>query len=255
MTSAPAGQANDRKVAADGCCLQEPAPIITLERIKGNSLSHKDHTMLRTLLLSVALGLTICLTALADDPVKPDAKSEKPPTIEVYKVKHAELGDAQQAFTMLAGKTRAPLRRGTGPGVTGKGGPATRPVPDDAGSDPETAVVPAAATVARALGDPRTRSLIVRGTEKDQQLAADLVAVLDTPEGKALPEVKALKAFRLQHLDPNDLTNILLQLDPRMTYRLAPIGRMKLLLATGTEEQMKELADAVKKLDVPGESK
>ena len=218
--------------------------------------------MLRTL-LSAALGLTICLTALADEPVKPEIKTEKPATIEVYKVKHADLSDAQQAFTMLVSKTRTPIRRGTsGPGGT-KGGPGgkaggtgTRPLPDDVTPfDPDGTVMPAPATVARALGDPRTRSLIVRGTEKDQQLAADLIAVLDTPEGKPLPEVKALKAFRLQHLDPDDLTSMLQTLDPRMTYRLAPIGRLKLLLATGTEEQMKELTDAVKKLDIPAESK
>jgi type II secretory pathway component GspD/PulD (secretin) len=218
--------------------------------------------MLRTPLLSGALGLTICLSALsADEPAKPDTKPETKTdpsaSIEVYRLKNADLNDAQQAFTALTGRTR---RTGTPTGKGGLGGPKggggfTRPTPDDPFTPDVAPVNPAPGVVARALADPRTRSLIVRGTEKDQQLAADLVAVLDAPEGKPLPAVKALKAFRLQHIDANDLASMLQQLDPRMGYRLAPVGSMKLLLATGTDEQMKELTDAVKKLDIPAETK
>jgi hypothetical protein len=125
-------------------------------------------------------------------------------------------------------------------------------------TDPfDTAPAPAAPkpVVARALVDARTRSLVVRGVAQDLQLAADLVAVLDTPEGKPLPAVKTVKAFRLEHIDATDLAAMLQALDPQMSYRMALVGRMKLLLATGTDEQMKELADAVKKLDIPTETK
>ncbi len=105
------------------------------------------------------------------------------------------------------------------------------------------------------MADLRTRSLIVRGTAKDQQLAADLVAILDTPEGKPLPKVKVIHAFRLENIDGTDLVAMLQMLDPNMSYRLIPVPKMKLLLATGTDEQMKELADAVKKLDVAADIK
>ncbi len=112
-----------------------------------------------------------------------------------------------------------------------------------------------AGIVCRGLADLRTRSLIVRGTAKDQQIAADLVAILDTPEGKPLPKVKVVHAFRLENLDATDLVAILQTLDPNMGYRLTPIPRMKLLLAAGTDDQMKELADSIKKLDVPADGK
>ena len=220
--------------------------------------------MLRKLLLSIALGMTMSLFALAaDDTPKPEVKTEKPPTIEVYRLKNADLNDAQQAFAALVARTRRlPVSSGTrgGPGGAAKGGGKggggfTRPGLDDPLPPDLTSGSSTPPVIARALADPRTRSIIVRGTEKDQQLAADLVAILDTPEGKPLPAAKALKAFRLQHLDANDLVNMLQLLDPRMEYRLAPVGSQKLLLATGTEEQMKELADAVKKLDIPAETK
>ena len=113
----------------------------------------------------------------------------------------------------------------------------------------------AAGVVCRGVADLRTHSLIVRGTAKDQQLAADLVAILDTPDGKSLPAVKVLHAFRLENIDATDLVAMLQMLDPSMTYRLTPVPRMKLLLATGTDDQMKELADSVKKLDVAAEIK
>jgi type II secretory pathway component GspD/PulD (secretin) len=209
--------------------------------------------MLRTLLLSAALGLLSLNAFAADEPPKTDAKPPEQASYEVYRLKNADLNDTVQAFNALTGQastvvtdprgpgprttTRPP--RGNGPGSSGFG-PASFP------STPPTGIV------CRALADPRTRSVIVRGTEKDQQLAADLVAILDTPEGKPLPALKTVKAFRLQHLDAGDLVSMLQLLDPNMSYRVAPVGAMKLLLATGTDEQMKELADAVKKLDIPG---
>jgi type II secretory pathway component GspD/PulD (secretin) len=233
-------------------------------------LSHKDHTMLRTLLLLAALGM-MSLYAFADEP-KPDTKAEESAIIEVYRLKNADLNDAQQAFAALTGRSRrgaalgggragggvAKAARGGagGPGGGAPGGPGRGGFGGNA-FDPadEVPIMNSTGIVARGLADPRTRSLIVRGTQKDQQLAADLVAVLDTPEDKTLPAVKAIRAFRLQHLDADDLVAMLHQLDPNMGYRLAPIARMKLLLATGSDAQMKELTDAVKKLDIPSDMK
>jgi hypothetical protein len=83
------------------------------------------------------------------------------------------------------------------------------------------------------------------------QLAADVVAILDTPEDKPLPGTTALKAFRLKHVDAADFVGTLQALDPNPAYRIVPVGRMKLLLATGNDDQMKELAEAVKELDIP----
>jgi len=97
--------------------------------------------------------------------------------------------------------------------------------------------------------DNRTRSLIVRATEKNLQLATDLVAVLDLPKDKPLPQVKSLKAFQLKHADAEELLGVLqnLETDARMT----ALGEAKMLIVAGPDASMMEIADLVKELDVP----
>ncbi len=70
-----------------------------------------------------------------------------------------------------------------------------------------------------------------------------------------MPKLKVVHAFRLENIDGTDLVAMLQMLDPNMTYRLTPVPKTKMLLATGTDDQMKELADSVKKLDVPADIK
>jgi hypothetical protein len=212
------------------------------------------------MLLSAALVTLTLFARAADDPSKPDLPPEEKASIEVYRLKNVDPADALQAFTALTGQPRRFSTTGPGRGTTtgpgGKRGTGTGFPADPFGpSDPLPTTTIQRGTVAHALADPRTRSLVVRGTDKDLLLAADVVAILDTPEGKELPAVKHVKAFRLQHIDAIDLAAMLQALDPQMTYRLSPVGRMKILLASGTDDQMKELADAVKKLDIPTESK
>jgi hypothetical protein len=108
-----------------------------------------------------------------------------------------------------------------------------------------------AAVECRIIADMRTRSLIVRGTAKDLQFMAEFVAIIDTAADKPLPGSQALKAFRLKHIEAEEFVGTLRALDPNLNYRLVPVGRMKLLLAVGSDEQMKDLADAVRELDIP----
>jgi hypothetical protein len=238
--------------------------------------------MLRTLSLFAICTLLGLPAVAAEEKAKPDAKDNQP-RIKVFRLQVAEPNDVLQAFNALAENTphsNPPRQRFTPEPV-----PVPRPLPElppiggprfesseepVTFQDPQIPPPPTPATgavigqatgattgsasgpvICRAVADQRTRSLIVRGTAKDLQLAADVVAVLDTAEDKPLPGVTSLKAFRLKHVDAVDLVGILQALDDSITYRLAPVGRMKLLLATGTDEQMKELADAVKELDIP----
>lgn len=97
--------------------------------------------------------------------------------------------------------------------------------------------------------DARTRSLVVRGTEKELQIAADLVAVLEMPDDKPLPQFKSLRAFSLKHADADELADVLYQLEPEV--QIAALPEAKLLIVVGSEEAMKDLGDAIKELDVP----
>ena len=232
--------------------------------------------MLRTLSLFAVCRL-LSLPAAAEEKAKPDAKDNQP-RIKVFRLQVAEPNDVLQAFNALNENT--PQANPHTPRYIPQPPPAVPPPPLGNPSfesseepvayyDPQlpppapatgaaigqaTGATSGSATgpvICRAVADVRTRSLIVRGTAKDLQLAADVVAVLDTPDDKPLPGTTALKAFRLKHVDAVDLVGILQALDDNIKCRLAPVGRMKLLLATGTDEQVKELADAVKELDIP----
>ena len=212
--------------------------------------------MFRSLSLVVAALGMVSLSALAAEPEpKQDAKKMERAHIRTFSLKKVEVSDALEAFNALMGPAGAMQLR-----PLGAPPPAENPFRNLAsGRMTEWSITypvpssprPPATIVCRALGDLRTRSLIVRGTEKDLQLAADLSAILDTPDNKPLPEVKALKAFRLQHLDANDFVGMMEKLNPHLDYHLVSIGRLKLVLARGSDEQMNEVAEAVKELDIP----
>ncbi|HEV3146939.1 MAG TPA: secretin N-terminal domain-containing protein [Gemmataceae bacterium] len=97
--------------------------------------------------------------------------------------------------------------------------------------------------------DSRTRSLVVRASEKNLQLTADLISVLDLPKGKPMPEVRTLKALPLKHADAGELQNTLQATG--IEARMVGLPEAKLLVVAGTEEAMKEVADLVKDLDAP----
>jgi hypothetical protein len=96
--------------------------------------------------------------------------------------------------------------------------------------------------------DARTHALVVRGTERDLQIANDLVAIVEAPADKPLPAVKSLRAFRLQHAKADELQTVLEELELETRVVSAPAAR--LLIASGSEEILRELADIVKELDV-----
>ena len=216
--------------------------------------------MFRILSLFVVLGMFGLPVFAADPEPKPDVKDERA-RIRTFPLKKIEVGDALEAFNALTGSAQAVQIRPTPPApVQDPNQPATPSPLSGTSSSGVWTSMPSAkldrpVIVCRAVGDPRTRSLIVRGAEKDLQLAADLITILDTPDNKPLPEVKALKAFRLQHLDANDFVGMMEKLNSNLNYHLVSIGRLKLVLARGSDEQMNEVAEAVKELDIPTTTK
>lgn len=100
----------------------------------------------------------------------------------------------------------------------------------------------------RLASDPRTRSLIVRGTEADLQMATALVSLLDAGPGKVLPKVKGLSAFRLKHAAPEEIVQVLQQLD--LGGRVVPLPSAMLIIAAGPEATLREVGEVIEALDV-----
>jgi type II secretory pathway component GspD/PulD (secretin) len=65
------------------------------------------------------------------------------------------------------------------------------------------------ASTPRLAANTRTRTLFVRGTEKELAAVADLISILDTPAGKALPDGKGLRAVRLQYAKVHEVMQVL----------------------------------------------
>jgi hypothetical protein len=99
----------------------------------------------------------------------------------------------------------------------------------------------------RLAADPRTKSLIIRGSEKEVDIAADLVAVLDLPADKPIPKVKNLRAYKLKHASAQDLNTLLSSL---MDARMVPVEKGNILIVAGTEDVMKDMDSVVEALDI-----
>jgi hypothetical protein len=98
--------------------------------------------------------------------------------------------------------------------------------------------------------DNRTNCLIVRGSEQDLQMASDLVAMLDRPEGKPMPRLKNIRAFKLKFADPEQVAMMLHALEINAT--IAPAPKATLLIVSGPEAAIKEVTEVIEAVDVEG---
>jgi hypothetical protein len=223
------------------------------------------------------LSQTLLLAALSAAPVaqaneatpKPEPAKVERARIQVFQLKQTDPEAAEQLLQKLLGLPskqapvpvlvpRAALPPAALPPLPLPNNPAVTPamvgfvgLGELQAPSPAAPSAPVQAPICRVTTDPRSQSLVVRGTAKDLELAAELVAVLETPAKEALPETKRLRAFRLRHADPEDFVRILGDVGLDSPCRLAHYGRGKLLLAVGEKEDLAELADAVRDLDVP----
>jgi hypothetical protein len=107
----------------------------------------------------------------------------------------------------------------------------------------------------RWVTDKRARAFIVRGPERDVRLLTDLVAVMDKAPGKPLPKVKNLHVFKLKYADPETVVGAVTQL--AIKAKVAPVRGSDdvhqdelFVVATGTDEQIREVRAVVEALDV-----
>lgn len=94
--------------------------------------------------------------------------------------------------------------------------------------------------------DMRTQSILVRAVEKELNVAADVVKVLDTPAGAPWPKVKSIGIFSLKHADPSDTSELLQQLGFNVVALVPP----RIIISTDLES-LPDLESAIRELDVP----
>jgi hypothetical protein len=102
----------------------------------------------------------------------------------------------------------------------------------------------------RATAQARTRSVIVRGSDRHISVAADLVAILDRPATAPLPKLQVIKAFALKHATADELADVINALSFDDVKLATPDEHLLALIAP--DEVVKSVAELVKELDVPG---
>jgi hypothetical protein len=108
----------------------------------------------------------------------------------------------------------------------------------------------------KVVADPRSKTLLARGPERDLQVIADLVTVLNGNSRKPLPKVKNLHVFKLKYADPEEVATAVLQLGIEARATAFPPtpesdeDQPRLLIARGTDEQIREIRQVVEAMDV-----
>lgn len=101
----------------------------------------------------------------------------------------------------------------------------------------------------RATAQARTRSVIVRGSDRHLNVAADLVALLDRPANAPLPKLQVVKAFALKHATAEELAEVINALSFDDVKLATPDEHLLALVAP--DDVVKSVAELVKELDVP----
>jgi type II secretory pathway component GspD/PulD (secretin) len=115
------------------------------------------------------------------------------------------------------------------------------------GSKPPTPPFPPVSPTLRLAVDQRTRTLFVRGTEKELDAVADLVGILDSDPAKPAPEGRNARVIRLRYAKVPEVTQVLTGLN--LQGQVIALPRTNALLLIGTDSE-KEVRTVIEKLDV-----
>ena len=210
--------------------LSSPEMIVLHSEVRFTSLPSAQ--------LLVAAGPEASLKQLHDVVQKLDAPGvagkDKKSETAIFRFKLCDPEEVKEALARLLQRDDAD---GAAPPVFGALGP-VMPGPVEAGDEPQLHLVV----------DPRTRSLLIRGTAIEVQVAKDLVAVLETPANKPVPKVKSLEAFQLKHADADELANVIQELGVKVQMVAMPMA--KLLVVAGRPEELRSIRQVVEQLDV-----
>jgi hypothetical protein len=156
-----------------------------------------------------------------------------------------------------------PGQLGGGFGALGFGGGGAMLGSGFAGGMAREAVTSLTSGQTRLVADLRAHKLLARGPERDLEIIADLVTVLNASPKKPLPKLKNLHVFPLKYADPHRVAAAvtLLGIGARITpLAFDPAGgpapdseegaAPRLLFVRGTEEQLREIRQVIEAMDV-----
>jgi type II secretory pathway component GspD/PulD (secretin) len=180
------------------------------------------------------------------------------PRIKIFRLKYRDAKEMANVLTRFL--QSAPPAAAMGMGPMGPGGPgmASGMMPGGKGGGMMGpggmggmmgGGMPAGRTWSVAA-DQRANCVIVRGTEHDLQLAADLVATLDVAEDKPAPQAKNLRVIRLRFADANEVAQVLDQLHVEANVVSAP--KAHAVIVSGPPAALKEVSEVIEALDVEG---
>jgi type II secretory pathway component GspD/PulD (secretin) len=189
------------------------------------------------------------LATAPNSPKTPKPAASEKLSTKVFRLRTVDLEDAQAALETLLSQlpdesTDTEIKPGPNGGLGGGG---------DFGSGGGSFGGGGVGTGVAIVVHKCTNSLVVRGTKREIQVATDLITVLETPSEKELPKTSSLLAIQLMHADADDLNELLEELD--VEAGLLPLAAAKLLIIVGSTDDMQEISEVVKQLDVPTSDK
>jgi hypothetical protein len=101
----------------------------------------------------------------------------------------------------------------------------------------------------RLAANPRTKTLFARATAKDLETIGDIIAVLDNPPDKPLPEGSSGQLFRLQYARANEVASVVTRLGISTLPIVLP--KMNALYLAGNDGSAKDIKVVIEKMDVP----
>jgi beta-lactamase regulating signal transducer with metallopeptidase domain len=169
---------------------------------------------------------------------------------KVFRLKHAEAAMLRETLYGILGSPAASgggQAPGGSPGMGMRMGPAGG-APGKMGAMGSGMGAAMSAPTWRIAVDRATNSLVMRGTERDLKLVADLITVLDGDAGTSVPRIATFTVIRLKHRSVDDVLPVLQELD--VGVRIVNEPRTNTLLVNGSEEAVKEVKELVNALDV-----
>lgn len=110
-----------------------------------------------------------------------------------------------------------------------------------------------AGAAAQVAVNQRTKTLFVRGTDKQLEMVENLIKILDTAPGKEPPSGNGLNIVRLRHAKVEEVLQVLAGLG--MQQQVIPLPKMNALILPQSERQANDVHLVIENVDTEGKTK
>jgi hypothetical protein len=164
---------------------------------------------------------------------QPTKQPEEPLHLKVFALTNADPEEVRQVLNQVCQNMHGVRSGVAGPAVT----------PGFPGAAP-----PVANHAPRIAVDAKSKTVFVRGTDKQLKVAADVVSLLDAQPGQAPPEVKELKVLHLKQAKADEVMQVLSSLG--LNTSVATLKKANAVIVfPGSEAAADEVRQVVERLD------